>query len=127
MWTEIRLPAIAEDNDPIDRKPGEALCPERFNIKELLKIRDQIGPQLFDAMYQQNPSTPGTQIFKRDWWRFYRKENHPDFGVIIQSWDYLGVFCKFGTTLAGQADKQISGHPPAAFGTGQQDAGDNDR
>jgi predicted phage terminase large subunit-like protein len=87
MWTEIRLPAIAEDNDPIGRKPGEALCPERFNIKELLKIRDQIGPQLFDAMYQQNPSTPGTQIFKKDWWKFYRKENQPDFGVITQSWD----------------------------------------
>jgi predicted phage terminase large subunit-like protein len=87
MWTEIRIPAIAEDNDPIGRKPGEPLCPERFNIKELKEIRDQIGPQLFDAMYQQNPSTTGTQMFKKNWWKSFEKENLPDFNVIIQSWD----------------------------------------
>lgn len=87
MWSEIRLPAIAEEDDPIGRKPAEPLCPERFNIKELLEIRDQIGPQLFDAMYQQNPSTTGTQMFKKDWWKSFEKENLPDFDVIIQSWD----------------------------------------
>jgi len=87
MWTEIRLPAIAENNDHVGRKPGEPLCPARFNIKELLKIRDQIGPQLFDAMYQQNPSSTDSQIFKRDWWQYFKKENLPDFGAVIQSWD----------------------------------------
>ena len=92
MWTEIRLPAIAENDDPIGRKPGEALCPERFNIKELLKIRDQIGPQLFDAMYQQNPSTPGNQIFKIDWWQFYRKEKTDPEGS-------ASYFCMFFDTI----------------------------
>ena len=65
MWTEIRLPAIAEDDDPVGRKPGEPLCPERYKIQALLKIRDQMGPQLFDAMYQQNPSAAATQMFKQ--------------------------------------------------------------
>jgi hypothetical protein len=28
-WQVVRLPALAEPGDPLDRKPGEALCPER--------------------------------------------------------------------------------------------------
>ena len=39
---------IAEKNDVAGRVPGEALCPERFDLQELLKIRDQIGSPMFD-------------------------------------------------------------------------------
>jgi predicted phage terminase large subunit-like protein len=87
MWTEIRLPAIAEDNDPAGRRPGEPLCPERYTIQELLNIRDQIGPQLFAAMYQQNPSELGSQMFNRDWWEYYPYEDIYMLDGLIQSWD----------------------------------------
>ena len=56
-WQHIRLPAIAEPGDPIGRAPGEALCPERFPIPALERIRarEAGGAHTWNAMYQQNP------------------------------------------------------------------------
>src|SRR3970040_1511842 len=37
-WTRLRLPAIAEDDDPLGRQPGEALWPARYPIERLLDL-----------------------------------------------------------------------------------------
>lgn len=34
-WAVINLPAIAEQNDLLDRKVGEPLWPERYDLDEL--------------------------------------------------------------------------------------------
>ena len=39
-WSIIDLPAIARDHDPIGRKPGEALWPERFPVDHLEDLRE---------------------------------------------------------------------------------------
>ncbi|MEQ1604194.1 MAG: phage terminase large subunit [Pyrinomonadaceae bacterium] len=55
---------------PVDwRVPGDALCPERYDIKKLEKIRSQLGMYGFSALYQQKPTPPDGAIFKRDWLR----------------------------------------------------------
>ena len=36
-WEVISLPAIAEDNDPIGRKVGQALWEDRYNIDVLTR------------------------------------------------------------------------------------------
>jgi predicted phage terminase large subunit-like protein len=43
----IRLPAIAEDDepDPLGRAPGQALCPERYDEVALAGFRADVGPQ----------------------------------------------------------------------------------
>ena len=51
------------------RLPGDALCPERFDIEELEKIRVQLGMFGFSALYQQKPTPPDGAIFKREWLR----------------------------------------------------------
>ncbi|PHR96682.1 MAG: hypothetical protein COA78_28500 [Blastopirellula sp.] len=54
-WIVIRLPALAEENDPLGREPGEALWPERYSRKRLLRIKRGVGSFWWSAMYQQNP------------------------------------------------------------------------
>lgn len=86
-WDIISLPAEAEDNDLLGRKPGEALWPEfGFDEHELAAIKEAIGSRAWASLYQQRPSPEEGNIINRNWWRYYR--NAPtDFDVIIQSWD----------------------------------------
>jgi len=58
-WHVIRMPALADENDPLGRRPGEALWPERFDAAWLDRKRAQYvagGYEwMWDALYQQNP------------------------------------------------------------------------
>lgn len=69
-WKVLALPAIAGENDPMDRKPGEALWPERFPIDTLDQIRrlDALG---FSALYQGQPTPDDGEYFRRDWLKTY--------------------------------------------------------
>lgn len=69
-WTVINFPAIAEDDDPLGRRIGEALCPERYPIEVLQRTKQVLGTG-FDALYQGRPSPAGGGTFKRHWWRFW--------------------------------------------------------
>lgn len=51
----LRLPAIAEENDPLGRAPGEALWPARWPIERLEATRLEKEPAWWQAMYQQRP------------------------------------------------------------------------
>jgi predicted phage terminase large subunit-like protein len=78
-WHILNLPAIAEHPanrqtfpdtctvEPDWRSPGEALCPERFPLSELLKIRSRVGSYWWNALYQQRPSPAQGAIFQRAW------------------------------------------------------------
>lgn len=63
-WTVVRLPALAEENDPLGREEGEALCPERYDVAALEDIRGTQGGASFDALYQQNPTSREGAFFK---------------------------------------------------------------
>jgi predicted phage terminase large subunit-like protein len=57
-------------NSPIDdigRLPGDALCPERFDLNELARIRRQLGEYSFAALYQQRPMPLEGGLFKKKW------------------------------------------------------------
>jgi predicted phage terminase large subunit-like protein len=62
-WTVIRLPALAEDDDPLGRAVGEALCPQRYSVDDLEKIKNR-GPTTFTSLYQCRPSPEDGDIFK---------------------------------------------------------------
>jgi predicted phage terminase large subunit-like protein len=75
QWEIIRLPAIAEDNDPLGRKPGEFLWSDdaygfgaklRDDFKSLTnagRARD------WSALYQQRPSPDTGDYFRKEWLR----------------------------------------------------------
>ena len=66
-WNVVSLPAIAEADDPLARKVGEALWPERFNVKALESVRQQQGSYSFNALYQQRPVARDGNVFRREW------------------------------------------------------------
>lgn len=70
----LHLPAIAEDDDELDRRPGEALCPDLYNEEALNNIR-KTSPLAWPALYQQRPIAIGGGIFKRDNFHSYKTES----------------------------------------------------
>lgn len=89
-WEIISLPALAEDNDPMGRKPGEALWPTQYNEQDLQATRRAVGEQVWAALYQQRPSALEGAMLKRHWWRYY--EGNPAeiakrMEWQLQSWD----------------------------------------
>lgn len=85
-WLHISLPAIAEENDPLGRNMGDALCPERYNEDALEKKRKTVGPLVWNALYQQRPSALEGGIIKRKYFKFY-KLLPAKIDDMIMSWD----------------------------------------
>ena len=62
----VRMPAVAEEGDALGRRPGDALCPERYDEDALDRIRVDVGPTAWAALYQQRPIPAGGGMFRRD-------------------------------------------------------------
>jgi predicted phage terminase large subunit-like protein len=65
-WTVLSLPALAEENDPLGRPEGSALCPDRYDETALADIRLAMGEYGFSALYQQRPRPREGNMFPRD-------------------------------------------------------------
>ncbi len=70
-WRVIRLPAVAESNDPLGRQLGGALWGWRYDEVALAARRQEIGERDWNSLYQQRPSPEEGAIFK--WWGRYEK------------------------------------------------------
>lgn len=62
----FNFPALAENNDPLGRKPGEALWPQRYNREYLEKEKQAAGPYVWNALYQGHPAAQKGGIFDPD-------------------------------------------------------------
>lgn len=77
----INLPALAEDNDPLGRQPGDALWPWRYNHEQLQDIKRTVGPYWWSALYQGSPVARGGTLFKSIYFRYWVRDG--------QTGDYL--------------------------------------
>jgi predicted phage terminase large subunit-like protein len=96
-WHIVDLPAIAPEQgegwfpdtctiEPDWRIAGEPVCPERFPLLELEKIRASSTQRNWLALYQQRPTAGEGTIFRREWFRYY--ENPPQrFNRLVASVD----------------------------------------
>ena len=89
-WEVINFRAIAEEDDPLGRKVGEPLFPERYNLKELEDKKKVLGNFWFNAIFQQRPEDNLSKLTDRGW--IEKLEHPPDlqhmqFGRI---WDFGG-------------------------------------
>lgn len=100
QWTVINLPAIAEDHDQLGRQQGEPLWPERFGKEDFARIRQTVGPYVWDALYQQRPAPPEGELLKKYWWKFYKTP--PACEEVIQSWDMAFKDTKNSSRVCGQ-------------------------
>jgi hypothetical protein len=67
-WDILNLPAIAEQDEP-HRKAGTALWPDQYPITELESIKRELGAELWSALYQQDPVSGDSQVFRRTMFR----------------------------------------------------------
>lgn len=82
-WKIIRLPGIAEEDDPLGRKPGEALWPEKrrdgsaFDVEYHManQRRDPLG---FAALTQQRPTVADGVLFRRENIQRYDPKERPE-------------------------------------------------
>lgn len=86
-WTVINLPAIAQENDILGRKPGEALWPDEWPIEKLLKIQKGMSEYWFTALYQQKPISGSFTIFNPSWFQYYERDERPEFIVKFMTMD----------------------------------------
>ncbi len=62
-WRQLRLPALAEPDDPLGRNPGEALWPEWEDAAALHRKRATVGSRIWAAHYQQSPISETGGLF----------------------------------------------------------------
>jgi predicted phage terminase large subunit-like protein len=84
-WRKLVFPAIAEVDEP-HRRVGEALHPERYDIHDLTRIKANIGPRDWNAMYQQRPAPAEGAVFKKDWFQWWTALPER-FDRVVMSWD----------------------------------------
>lgn len=65
-WVVVSLPAEAEENDPLGRKFGEPLWPERYDKEALEEIQMVLGIN-YSALYQQRPLPRQGGMFQIHW------------------------------------------------------------
>lgn len=77
MWKIIRLPGLAEGDDPLGRRPGEALWPERYD-EDYHKGSQRRDPLGFAALVQQRPSVADGVLFRRENIQYYDPKELPE-------------------------------------------------
>lgn len=107
-WTVLKLEALKESvtqGDP--RQPGDALWPWKYDVKSLHAIKKQVGPRIWNSLYQQDPVGESGNVWLAEWWKEWRElprfeekiisadlrfKDHRDSGswVVFQAWGRKG-------------------------------------
>lgn len=64
-WKVLSLPAILDEDQPTER----SMWPGFWPLKELKRTKNALPVAKWQAQYQQNPTSEGAAILKRDYWR----------------------------------------------------------
>ena len=78
-WEVIEFPAITDNN--------EALWPDFWPVEELLAKKAALDVRYWNAQYMQNPTSEEGALIKREWWKFWDREDPPQCDFIIMSLD----------------------------------------
>lgn len=98
-WTHLKLPALAQENDPVGRQVGEALCPDRFTVEDLERIRERMGAYSFSALYQCHPVPREGNMFPEGQVKIV--DALPDGIKWTRYWDNAGTEGGTGAATAG--------------------------
>lgn len=79
QWEVIEL--------PMELPSGEPLWPEFWTKKDIEALKNTLDTRYWMAQYQQQPTSEGAAIVKREWWKEWEDEDPPACEYIIQSWD----------------------------------------
>lgn len=99
-WTIVRLPALAEEDDPLGRQEGAALWPERWGLEHLLEKKRTLASWWF-SLYQQRPSPVEGLVVQRGWWKYFSRLP-AQIDEMTQSWDCSFKDKKDSSYVVGQ-------------------------
>jgi predicted phage terminase large subunit-like protein len=85
QWRVLNLPALAEDNDPLGRAPGDPIWPEWEDAAALQRKRNAVGERTWWALYQQSPRPLDGALFKIA--MIQTLDAAPVGGRIVRAWD----------------------------------------
>ena len=83
----VNLPALALEEDPIGRKPGEPLWPERFGLQYLLEMQ-AANSVSFSSLYQCDPTPESGVFYQVDELSTYKRGDLPDNLTIYAASDH---------------------------------------
>lgn len=118
-WTRLRIPYLAEPDDPLGRPEGDPL--DVFGTVPSVD-KGEISAYGFSALYQQRPTPAGGGVFRREWMDRRYCVGHPD-----------GSACPYGAQPLDRTHrwrviqtvdlggKQGVGHDPSAIATWASD------
>jgi predicted phage terminase large subunit-like protein len=93
-WTTLKLPAIAEADDRMGRRPGEALWPGYEGLDKLARRKAALGARAWAGLYQQNPTPPSGTLFPVE--RIGMVETTPRLTHTVRAWDLAATVASEG-------------------------------
>jgi predicted phage terminase large subunit-like protein len=84
-YETFEFPAILNENTPEEK----SIWPEQWSLESLQQTRASMHHIMWQwfAQYQQNPTAAEAAIIKRDWIRWWEKDDPPQINFIVQSFD----------------------------------------
>lgn len=83
-WRHLNIPAQAEENDALGRRPGEYLIDARgFTPEDWERVKREVGQRTWHALYQGNPAPPEGGVFQRAWFDQARVPEAPPMRVVV--------------------------------------------
>lgn len=107
-WDVLQLPALAEPGDPLQRPEGAPLCPERYDLPALERIRQTIGAYAWAALYQQRPAPREGGFLKRQWFRL--QDAMPTGVPWVRYWDLAATEARRGADPDWTAGARVCCH-----------------
>jgi len=113
----LNIPAECErEDDPLGRKIGEYIWPERFS-PEFWAPHKRIERK-WSSLFQQRPAPKAGLIFKRHWFKLVRPDEVPKYATRGRGWDWAasvedenpGANATSGTKLARAGEKLFIEH-----------------
>ena len=98
-WDSVVLPHLAGLKDPMGRAEGEPLCPDRYPLEAVERIKAGKS-SVWLAMHQQRPQPPGGTIVKPEWFKYYTEL--PELEQVVLSWDATFKKTVAGSYVVGQ-------------------------
>jgi len=82
----VDYPAIALQDEK-HRKAGGALHPERYDETALHRYEKNVGPRVWNALYQQRPAPDEGAYFKKEYFKYYNIDQLPQNLTYYAAWD----------------------------------------
>ncbi len=100
-WVILKFPAIAEENDILGRKPGDALCPDLHPKSQLTATKKRRTAFSWSALYMCNPIPVEGSLFKYEFFKNISTLTK-ELADKLRWWDLAGTRKKHSAYTAGE-------------------------